>query len=1008
MERDDEEEEEEFPINFRESSLFTMDQIKGSNSTRILSFNAQSMNNKFQKIRDACQVIKPTVLALQETWGKNSSTDYSIRGYNKPDIVARKGNMNAGGGVGVWVRNGTDFEVIDSPFIEKLIETQTILLPDLNLCIINVYRPFGDKDMFINKITTHVEGILEREKDTDIVMVGDINIDLLSDSSNREKLLDATIQLGLLQQVTLPTRVTETTESLIDHVYTRSKRSLVTDVISSDISDHYLTLTSYPKDNPRKDKTSITKRWLTLDHYPMVKTLLANENWDCMEAMTLDNATAYLSGRIREALDIVAPVETRKMGKKPFNQWTTAGLQVSLKQSNVLYKEYRKSPTPSNRQKYKDYKRKLEELIRIAKSDYYDIILEEAGGDTRRLWGVLNELIDRKQCRHNMPNRFIIDGKSVRDKKNIAQAFNSYFCSIGTEMADALPDVPGYEKYLEKSAWRSFELHEVTEESVSNIMKGQQPKLSCGIDTINNKVVKTCSEELAKPMTIVINKSIRESKVPSLHKKARIIPLYKKGAANECGNYRPVSLLSALSKILEKAVCSQLMDFLSTSSILCDNQYGFRPKNQTTHAVQHMMNIITEASTQDKVTIATYIDLSKAFDCLQYDKLFNKLHHIGFTESTLNWFKDYLTGRQQCVDLDGEVSPWLDVKLGVPQGSILGPILFLLYVNDINKCNEHAEYTKFADDTTILTTGSTIESATAKMNKSLERADLWFKRNKLNLNPSKTRYMIFNSKTEETKLVKIGDTYIDRVWSKGKEQSFKLVGIHVDEKLKWDKHIHYIARKMDWALYGLNKVNKQLTSSNKKLLYSGLIHSHLVFGLPIWGCATQGRLNVLLTKQKKAIRKIFNLKYREHTLPFFLEAGILRLPELVKHTTMCYIHSGLSRHSPLHIHNLWRLREVNRENLRDRGKKLDYTLSQKQYINALPPIAQAKLWNLNEIETGVEPVTFKNNSKFQYMIEYDQQIRREPELYKEYLDKKKNQEKNVEEAAKLKEDCNIL
>ena len=307
----------------------------------------------------------------------------------------------------------------------------------------------------------------------------------------------------------------------------------------------------------------------------MVKTLLANENWDCMEAMTLDNATAYLSERIREALDIVAPVETRKMGKKPFNQWTTAGLQVSLKQSNVLYKEYRKSPTPSNRQKYKDYKRKLEELIRIAKSDYYDIILEEAGGDTRRLWGVLNELIDRKQCRHNMPNRFIIDGKSVRDKKNIAQAFNSYFCSIGTEMADALPDVPGYEKYLEKSAWRSFELHEVTEESVSNIMKGQQPKLSCGIDTINNKVVKTCSEELAKPMTIVINKSIRESKVPSLHKKARIIPLYKKGAANECGNYRPVSLLSALSKILEKAVCSQLMDFLSTSSILCDNQYGF-------------------------------------------------------------------------------------------------------------------------------------------------------------------------------------------------------------------------------------------------------------------------------------------------------------------------------------------------------------------------------------------------------------------------------------------------
>ena len=134
-----------------------------------------------------------------------------------------------------------------------------------------------------------------------------------------------------------------------------------------------------------------------------------------------------------------------------------------------------------------------------------------------------------------------------------------------------------------------------------------------------------------------------------------------------------------------------------------------------------------------------------------------KRQHIGFSQSSLNWFKNYLSERQQCVDLDGETSPWLDVKLGVPQGSILGPILFLIFVNDINNCNEHAEYTKFADDTTILTSGSTLESAVARMNKSLERADLWFKRNKLNLNPSKTRYMLFNSKSEETQLVKIGN-----------------------------------------------------------------------------------------------------------------------------------------------------------------------------------------------------------------------------------------------------------
>ena len=154
-------------------------------------------------------------------------------------------------------------------------------------------------------------------------------------------------------------------------------------------------------------------------------------------------------------------------------------------------------------------------------------------------------------------------------------------------------------------------------------------------------------------------------------------------------------------------------------------------------------------------------------------------------------FKNYLTGRQQCVDLEGNQSSWIDVKLGVPQGSILGPILFLIYVNDINNCTIHAEFTKFADDTTLMTSGKTLQEATEKMNLALADVNLWFQRNKLNLNPSKTRYMIFNMNTGETKLVKINDEYIQRVHDAGKESSFKLVGIQIDEKLRWTEHINY-------------------------------------------------------------------------------------------------------------------------------------------------------------------------------------------------------------------------
>ena len=213
--------------------------------------------------------------------------------------------------------------------------------------------------------------------------------------------------------------------------------------------------------------------------------------------------------------------------------------------------------------------------------------------------------------------------------------------------------------------------------------------------------------------------------------------------------------------------------------------------------------------------------------------MFYKLEKIGLEPEPLKWFKSYLTGRKQCVDIEGTQSDWLDVKLGVPQGSILGPILFLIYVNDIN-ISANASFTKFADDTTILTSAPTLEEATEKMNTALHNVNKWFAQNKLNLNPSKTRYMIFNGRNiTETNLIKLGDTYIERVWSKGNKKSFKLVGIMVDEKLKWDEHINYINRKIGCANYMLAKASKTLGTHNKKLLYSGLIHSHLVYGAPI-------------------------------------------------------------------------------------------------------------------------------------------------------------------------------
>ena len=509
-----------------------------------------------------------------------------------------------------------------------------------------------------------------------IIMTGDFNVNLLQESTQAKQLLECTLDHNMLQGVTLPTRITEKSETLIDHAYVRTKADIQTDVIIADLSDHFILLTTFLNKRKKRAKQSITKRWLKDEHYDIISTMIAAENWDILRDMNAEESASCLVSKIQEILDTVCPIETKEVSKKPVNKWMTPGVTVSLITANKLYKKYKKRKSAEDRQSYKKYKKLLDSVIRKAKDIYYGIKIDNCQADSRKLWSLLNEVIDRKQCRHKMPSNFIVNGKTVQNKKNIANAFNNYFASIGKSMADDLPTVDGYEEYLRSNYIEEFFLLAVEEKEVESIMRHQQPKLSCGIDTINNRIVKSSSIALAKPMTIVINKSIEEQKVSSVFKIARIIPLYKKGAANECGNYRPVSLLSALSKILEKVICKQMMRHLNKRDLLCSNQYGFRPKSQTNHVVQKLLNFITDSSAENKVTVATYIDLSKAFDCLQYDKLFTKMRFLGFDTDTINWFKSYLSERKQVVDLEGTISSTVDMQLGVPQGSILGPILF--------------------------------------------------------------------------------------------------------------------------------------------------------------------------------------------------------------------------------------------------------------------------------------------------------------------------------------------
>ena len=950
---------------FRERRQFT-----------VISLNARSINNKFQEIRDATHKINPSVLCIQETWGRNTQTDYSVRGYHAPVFKTRQSqSMNAGGGVAFWIRKDISFTTVNSPFIEKEIETLATRIPSMNLLIINVYRGFGNIDNHLQVLTTFIDDYTDKHRSTEILMVGDFNVDLSTSTDKSERLLEVMTDRGIIQLISEPTRETSSSSTIIDHVYLKSSKKVSTLVIMTDISDHYITATLFPGRSKRPEKLKITKRWFNDEAYEQIRLLLKSENWNKIQTLSTDEATNHLIRQITIYMDIICPVETKEMSSKPINNWMTQGIRISQKRANAMYVKFKKARDNTQfAAEYKTYKSILKRVINEARNSYYAEKIAKAGTASRQLWQIVNEVVDRKQTQHKMPDTFTVNGKTISSKKEIANEFNRYFASIGTDMASQLPTVDGYEEYLNLHPFSQFKLTEVTEEEVAKIMKNQKPKLSCGLDSINNKIVKICSEELAKPMSIIINKSIKTGYVPTAFKVARIIPLYKKNAPDQCGNYRPVSLLSALSKILEKVVCHQMMLFMKDNRLICDKQFGFREKNQTIHVIQYMMNYVSANATKNQPVISTFIDLSKAFDCLQYDKLFKKMQYLGFANHTINWFRSYLSNRTQITEIDGVRSTELNMQLGVPQGSILGPILFLIYVNDINNCSTEGDFIKFADDTTVLTTGETLHIAVSRMNTAMQNVELWFKRNKLNLNPSKTRYMVINHKTQETQLVKIGEEYLERVWKEGNEKSFKLVGIWVDEDLSWAEHIDKLGKKINSAIYGLSKSQRSLNATSKKLLYSGLIHSHLVYGLPIWGFAKKYRTKRLQTKQKQALRKVYNLKYRDHTHNYFANSKILKFDDLFQHTTISYIQSGLYHNSPNHIQKLWSMKEVGRPNLRGTHQFLNSDISPRQWINDLPPNGQARMWNTDKLDRRLKPSIFKHRHKKAILDRYTDEM----------------------------------
>ena len=433
---------------------------------------------------------------------------------------------------------------------------------------------------------------------------------------------------------------------------------------------------------------------------------------------------------------------------------------------------------------------------------------------------------------------------------------------------------------------------------------------------------------------------------PQIFKTGKITPIFKKGNKELLENYRPVSVLPIFGKIFEKVIYNRLYNFFTKENVLSDNQFGFRKGHSTVHALHSSVGRIQSAMENRMHTVGIFIDLSKAFDTLDHSIMLNKLEHYGIRGIANNLISSYLKGRFQYTSFDGENSEKLQVKYGVPQGSILGPLLFLLYINDLMNCyrGPNTNFVLYADDANIFVIGKTKEDAFCKANTVLKNVHEYMKCNLLHINMEKCCFMYFQpkklsaSKTCSRTVPMVGNNHVSKaIYINGQKLKevceTKFLGVTLDNKLEWSSHIYELNKKLRTAAALISKVRHWIPEEQYLKIYHALFESHLTYGISVWGGVPDSKLNKIFTVQKHCIRVLFGDREsylekfrtcarvrpkgseklgaefysREHTKPLFTQHNLLTVRNLYHYFCTVDVFKILKFRLPISLYEMYNI-----------------------------------------------------------------------------------------------------
>lgn len=852
---------------------------------RILQLNIHSLRNKHSQLEAEIIVFDcPEVIVISESWlTEEIKEHYQISGYKHYHTTRRDGY----GGLSIYIKEEIQHLTIENLSGIENVHISLIKITNPSINVLCIYRaPNANNQQFFN-ILDHI-----LDSESNMIVCGDLNYNLLSLDPHVQQYIDVinSNSFSFMNQIernayTFPImNGPNSPGSILDHFITDMYDKEYFMLNKPSIADHHCLLLAFntieilQQENIRKFRNNHRIKFLMNQYLQNCQT----------------ESIIQLHLKIQEI--IKQNTSSKILSRRTKLPWINQEILREIKIRDRFYAQYKRNRDfgipqamiQNTKQIYTQQRNKVTNLIKLEKRKYIEKLTQEGLKDSRRMWQAMNIIFRKGKSSDD-------DGMTkITDKTEILETLNNYFVNIGENIQRKLQsdfcNKPKERTTLTEQNVSIF-LYKTNQKELKAIIQTLKTNAAAGIDEICAKDLKNVALNLSKALVKPVNYCLKNGIFPATFKECRIKAIYKgSGSKKKCCNYRPISVISNVSKILERLLYLRLYDFLKMNESISEKQFGFLPNSSTTTAALHAITQIQRSMDNPnlRATAAVFIDVAKAFDSISHETLLYKLKKMGIRGKANSLIEEYLFGRKQRVQFVEHFSSFQDVKHGTPQGSALSSLLFLIYVNDCLDLELDGQIQMYADDTLIIYSCQNPQQLHQHMEKDIRKINNWMYNNDMSFNASKTKYILFKTQRQDT--YDLPAILINNVEIQQTDQ-MKYLGLIIDEHLSWKPHISYLKKLLKPYLYVLKQTRYLMHVNTKKSLYFSYIHSHLSYMTALWGYANLTELENLQILQNKAIRNIFWMEYRTMTTNDIMKVNkILNVYQLVQFNSLDLIH----------------------------------------------------------------------------------------------------------------------